>query len=426
MKVILIEIANTGSELRYFPLALMSLKAYAKSKTTGHDIEVKSFFDISPRITADFSLGNKVLQYIETTSPDIVGFSCYLWNIQYIACICEAIRRLFPTIKIVLGGPEISANFIKKSIDFVISGEGEESFVGILNYLEGIISIEQIPNATYIRDNQVVSNPIKEMDLSTIVSPFEDAIFDPAYDYMLETTRGCPYSCNYCAWNKSVRYMQEEYVENCLSKLLKEWKVKTLFILDSNFNLNDRQRVRDILKLVKQYNVHHTEIKVEIKVELMDDALIKEFKEAGIQRVDIGIQSTDAQVLERCNRKNDLALIRDRIKKLLTEGFIVQIHLIAGLPDDNFFKSAESLKFVTSINAVRFLAITPFLLLKNSSFYDKKDLALPLDSISSRCVRTNSQTTLDMDRSLLFLRTYQKEHYESQKHPLFEDITKYR
>jgi len=426
-KLVLIEISNTASGLRYFPMAPMLLKAYAENKLGDkHTIEVKTFFDTSPRTSADVSLGSKVLAYVQRTSPDIVGFSCYLWNMDCVFNLCRSIKQHLPGIKIVLGGSEVSPESLTMGVaDFAVVGEGEESIVKILEYYDGVTKIEDIPNAVYFRDGQRESNFKKETDLNDIVSPFEADRFDPSCEYYIETSRGCPYSCSYCTWNSNIKMMPEAYIDRCLQRLLGEWRVRNLFIIDSNLNMN-KDHMNMVLGLLKKYNTHGADIKAEVKIDLFDDDTISKFKEAGIMRIDIGIQSVDPAVLERCNRKNDLSAIKKNITKLLSKGFIVQTHLIAGLPEDNFFKSAKSLKFLTSFSG-NLIAVNPFFVLKHSPFCSRKDLCTPLVyNTSSRCAGTNSQTLTDIDRSMLFLKTYGKEYRKLQEHHIYENGIFYR
>lgn len=424
-KVALIDIANVASELRYFPLALMLLKSLAENRLgDSYNVEVKTFFDRAPRTSADVSLASKIISYVCYASPDVIGFSCYLWNTGYILYICKAIKRLYPDVRIILGGPEISPNFIQSGIDFVVVGEGEESFVKILEYYDGKIKIKDIPNAVYLVNNQIILNPTKDTDLNCLVSPFENVQFDPSCEYYMETSRGCPYSCNYCTWKNEIRMMPESYIDMCLKKLLNEWGVRNLFITDSNFNMN-HDHMNMVMGLIKKYNTHGTEIKVGVKVDLLDDETIRRFKEAGIMRIDIGVQSTDPQVLKTCNRTNNLTLIKNNLGKILSEGLIPQVHLITGLPDDNFFKSAESLKFVTSIDRI-LIAVNAYIVLKHSEFYGKDQNKALLEDLSSRCVGTNSQSAIEIERSLLFLKTYEKEYRVLQSHSIYDNAFRYR
>lgn len=218
--------------------------------------------------------------------------------------------------------------------------------------------------------------------------------------------------------------MPESYIDMCLKKLLNEWGVRNLFITDSNFNMN-HDHMNMVMGLIKKYNTHGTEIKVGVKVDLLDDETIRRFKEAGIMRIDIGVQSTDPQVLKTCNRTNNLTLIKNNLGKILSEGLIPQVHLITGLPDDNFFKSAESLKFVTSIDRI-LIAVNAYIVLKHSEFYGKDQNKALLEDLSSRCVGTNSQSAIEIERSLLFLKTYEKEYRVLQSHSIYDNAFRYR
>jgi len=424
-KVALVDITNAASGRSNFPLGPMMLKAYARKRLgDAYSIEVKSFFDTSPRVAVDTVLGNRVMGYLHRSSPDVVGFSCYCWNADYIHAILPATRKILPGAKILLGGPEIGPESLRPCVDFVVTGPGEEAFAGLLEHFDGKMDIGDVPNVSYMADGKRVVNPSRPVDPDSLASPFEGAVCDPAHDYYIETSRGCPNSCAFCSWQRDVSLMPEAFVDACFSKLLREWGLRRLTISDSNIGL-DREHMHMVARLARKHNTHGTEIKAEAKAEAMDDGAIAAFKAAGITRVDIGIQSTDPGVLRMCGRSWDPDVTRRAVSKMLSQGFAVQLHIIAGMPGDSFFKSAATLKFAEELGT-GLIVSNGYIVLKGSRYHREPCLVTPLcTDMSSGCVRTNTQGPMDMERSILFLKAYGKEYSALQAHPVYGETVKY-
>ncbi|MER1990627.1 MAG: cobalamin-dependent protein, partial [Solibacillus isronensis] len=131
--------------------------------------------------------------------PDVVGFSCYIWNINETIAVIRMLKTVLPNVKIILGGPEVSYDvheWIRKheEIDFIIMGEGEVSFKEMLRHFNGEIPLEKVPGICYLEEGKlkIHAQPPK-IDLREIASPFrfeEDLPHLGKRIQYIETSRG--------------------------------------------------------------------------------------------------------------------------------------------------------------------------------------------------------------------------------------------
>ena len=154
-------LATLNAKFIHTNLALRCLKAYAEP-------------EFSP-IIAEYTIKDPTFNIVADLyqkKPAIIGFSCYIWNIEETIKVIKMIKTVDPSIKIVLGGPEVSYDtnvWLRQveEIDYIIVGEGEQSFKDLLNYLSGNESLKNVPGLAYVTENKFILHPIpKKLDLS--------------------------------------------------------------------------------------------------------------------------------------------------------------------------------------------------------------------------------------------------------------------
>lgn len=186
----------------HFSLALGYLKAYALKDNFikgNSEIEIIDF---------DTEMLNvqQVVYYLSQMRPDIIGFSCYCWNIDKVLDTSRIIKTLYPEIQIVFGGPEVGPVGMKyltenTFIDVVIKGEGEITFAELLKHYLGRGGLAEIAGISYRIDDRIHENPERPPieDLSEIPSPYLEGILAPRDKVTyIETYRGCMFKCHYC------------------------------------------------------------------------------------------------------------------------------------------------------------------------------------------------------------------------------------
>lgn len=310
----------------------------------------------------------EILRRIYAESPDVVAFSCYIFNIIQIEAIVKDIKLILPNIFIVLGGPEVSFDTMEilsrnENVDFIICGEGEIRFRRLLEAIESGKPPVGIDGVAYRSDGNIeYAPPISTIDkLETIKSPYTDEMLKAASGKIayFEASRGCPFHCSYCLSpaTGSVRRFSIERVKNDLMKLMKS-DVKQIKFVDRTFNCNPscaKEIVNFIIDaskndpsgVISEKNYHF-----EAAADLFDDELIELLASAsnGLFQLEIGIQSFNEKTLEATGRKTDIALCAHNIKKLLSaRNMHIHLDLIAGLPYEDFDSFADSFNSVFAL-----------------------------------------------------------------------------
>lgn len=280
-----------------------------------------------------------ILGTIMATNPDILGFSCYIWNISLVKKLIKAIKQLDKNVTIILGGPEVSFEEDLSDYpnsDYIIKGEGEKAFCDLV--IDITTGNNQLP---YLYS---VSNP----DFSQMPSPYTNDYFSsfsknqiPFIQNQLvyyESCRGCPFSCSYCLSSvcDKISYVPLERVKSELL-LLVENGASCIKFVDRTFNAN-KKRAYDILSFIKELDTATT-FHFEAAADLFDDNLfdiISKMPKGRIQ-FEIGLQSTNEETLKAINRKTNTKLVLENIKKLVEfNNCHVHADLIAGLELEDY------------------------------------------------------------------------------------------
>ncbi len=361
-------------------MAPFYLKSYYQTKWDPdgqHEIPIKGY-DVALPI-------EPVVEDICAEAPDVLGFSCYVWNIEKVHELCREIRQRLPETRIVLGGPEISSNAHKimrgnPVVDLAVVGEGEITFSEILNYFSnGEGELVDVKGIIYRKDQTTCATPPRPVvkDLDEIPSPFLTGTVDfeklKGYLYGYETFRGCPYSCSFCYWGRTqkVRYFNMERIHKELAIILNS-TLKRVWLGDAVANLH-RKRFKEFLKGVIQNNTN-TIIDFEMVADLLDDETIELLGQLNDGYVAFGLQSINDLALARMNRKwnrekftRNVSALRQRTDKIK-----IYIDLIYGLPGDNLASYVAGIKFAMSLLPQK-IQPHPLLVLPGSTYYENPD-----------------------------------------------------
>ncbi len=304
-------------------LSVWCLKAYAEERVNDIDILVREF-TINDRLSY-------IKDSLYQEKPDIIGFSCYIWNIEQVIKIAEMLKKLMPELIIILGGPEVSFEtdiMIFPFADYIIKGTGEASFTEL---------VENIGSGNRPTE-RIISG--QQIDLSKLPTPYTANFFDtlePGQLVYYESSRGCPFSCSYClsSLTEGVDYLPLEQVFHDLM-LFSNKKIGCVKFVDRTFNAN-KKRANEILNFIKNMDTETT-FHFEAAGDLFDEKMLGIIAAMPVKRVqfEIGIQSLNDNSLCAVNRKTDLDKVLDNIKKLVKFGNChIHIDLIAGLPFEN-------------------------------------------------------------------------------------------
>jgi radical SAM superfamily enzyme YgiQ (UPF0313 family) len=351
-------IAAINSKYMHSSLAPWYLKAACGLSETFNRENVMDVCDFTINMQSE-----QILASIYNSMPDVLAFSCYIFNIEMVLKLCNEIKKLLPQVKIVLGGPEVSFDSKEQmkshnEIDFIVSGEGEKPFSELVAF---IIENKNMPcniaGITYRNGCDIKQNPSDKIpcNLNALVSPYTDEMLKSAKGKIayFESSRGCPYKCSYCLSSESggVRFFELERVKSDLYKLMHS-EVKQIKFVDRTFNCNI-SRAKEIVSYI--INTVHNDLSgkcisknyhFEMAADIFDEELIALFNTApnGLFQLEIGIQSLNETTLQAVNRVTNIEICRQNIKRLLAPGNIhIHLDLIAGLPFEDYTSFSNSL-----------------------------------------------------------------------------------
>ncbi len=303
-----------------------------------------------------------VAQRIIAQKPQVIGFSCYIWNITATKQLIRLVKRELPEAVLVLGGPEVSYNaeeILREEplVQYVLSGEGEKPFALLLNAIYQGQSLKNIPGLCYREVGQtVLSEPYTPTEEPP--SPYTQQYFDALHGRIayLETSRGCPYSCAFCLSGRcgGARFYELERAKKELL-LLAASGAKTIKLVDRTFNAN-RARAKELYRFIIENYGKTIPTGVCFHFEIAGDILDQETIEllasapVGAMQLEIGLQSFQANTLEAIHRKTDLERLKENICGVVKSANMhVHIDLIAGLPYEDMTGFAQSFNTAYSL-----------------------------------------------------------------------------
>jgi len=334
MKIVL---TTLNAKYIHSSLALRYLRSYSQREFA--NIEIAEYSIKEPPID--------ILSDLYQKSADVIGFSCYIWNIEETVSLIRMLKKVQPDVKIIVGGPEVSYNieyWLKrvKEIDFIVMGEGEETFLHLLRAIKENEGYSEVLGIAYRDGERYQVNPIRPyMDLNQIPSPYFEEDLQGLKDKIVyfEASRGCPFSCAYClsSIETRVRYFDLERVKRELLRLINS-EIKTIKFVDRTFNTNKRYAMEIFQFLIEHHQgtVFQFEITADIMKPDVLDYLVNNAPE-GIFRFEIGVQSTNEDTNALINRRQNFERLKETVLTIKKSGKIDQhLDLIAGLPEEDY------------------------------------------------------------------------------------------
>ncbi|MGR3173275.1 MAG: B12-binding domain-containing radical SAM protein [Candidatus Scalindua sp.] len=386
MRLALVNIYPANTIAQYL-LSSYVLKAYLDKflkMKDGLSINILNFSNTADTI--------KICEKIARERPDLIGYSCYIWNIERILDVIKCLKEKGRYVNI-LGGPEISIDRIKtlpnpEIISYYVIGEGEKVLLNLMRYIDekDRSSKFKIPEGVVIRLNngfEYVPNTDRISNLDEIPSIYLNGVIEnwlyEGQQAFLETQRGCPFKCKYCVYHKNVpaisSYSLERVYEE-LDHLIVKKRILALRILDSIFT-HDLSRAKKIVRYLAELKcldgIRLPWIYWEFTYNLVDEEFLKlisvlKYREKilninNIKPLDrpqlyreivkdytvincVGVQSFCKEALSALNR---MAVNLEKLKKFMDDvngyNIVLKIDLILGLPFetfDSYFKGLET------------------------------------------------------------------------------------
>ncbi|WP_231272463.1 B12-binding domain-containing radical SAM protein [Clostridium botulinum] len=382
MKKLKVLLVGINSKYIHSNLAIRYLRAYTKD--LDYDCNIREF-SINDR-------EERILKEIINEKPNIIAFSCYIWNIELVKELANLIKLVNSDIEIIYGGPEVSFDgryFLESTPgEYVIEGEGEETFKELIkfqinnennktlqNNLKNYDELKQIKGLFYKIENKVFYNGKNEnMNMNQVIFPYEkdDDLENKIVYY--EASRGCPYGCKYClsSVDKNLRFRNIDRVKQELKYFIDK-KVRLVKFVDRTFNANEKFAI-DIWKFIVEQDTDtkfHFEISANILTKGQMEILSKSPK--GRLQFEVGVQTTNNSILKNINRHVNFENIQEKVEEVQKLHNISQhLDLIAGLPGENLESFIKSFNDVYSIKPEE-IQLGFLKLLKGSPMLAEKD-----------------------------------------------------
>ncbi len=415
MKKLLIGLVQINNEFSdgqcYLPLSTGYVQTYAQKYARD-----PTRFEFLRTIYRRLPVQDAVSQLI---GADLVGFSVYVWNFEISCAIARELKRQKPEIIILFGGPhvpdglkrfghekKVPNNMIliqkkRKSftetfhgkypfVDIACHGEGEEAFLDIIErVLDDAGNWKGIPSISYIDSDGIFVHNLRRPripDLAVVPSPYQSGTFDDLilafpdqkWIVLLETNRGCPYSCTFCDWAGGVETKLTKFPIEQVYKDIRwfgEHKIRYVFIGDANFGIltRDTDIAREFAKIREQYGypkaiaTQNAKNPKEHSFEALSILDRAGLKTAGI----MSIQSTNKETLEAIRRDNmNIEAYQANQNKAAAEGTLTMSDMIMCLPHETYASFADGVANHVFMGQHNRIAFNIFSLLPNAEASD--------------------------------------------------------
>jgi len=326
MNIILVAI---NAKYIHSSLAAYSLYAYLSEEEKQH-VQIQEFTVNQPEAL--------VVSELFRAKPDVLAFSCYIWNIGMVMSLVETFKKIMPHVQIIAGGPEASYEYdglLSQGVDIIVRGEGEEPFKTLVqSFLQKS------------HHNAPIYEPAESIPLEYIPFAYESGFANLQNRIIYyETSRGCMNRCGYClsSATKGVRFLPIERVKSDLDKFISAG-VKQVKFVDRTFNCAKHHALAIWEYLIRNDN-GLTNFHFEIAGELLDGEMLTLLAKArkGLFQFEIGVQSTNPRTLECIQRKTDTHKLFENVRRLKLNGNIhLHLDLIVGLPYEDYASFKQS------------------------------------------------------------------------------------
>lgn len=348
------------STYHYYPTGLI----YIASNLPKNKYEVKVLDLFINQLGYD-----EFIKTINEFSPDYVGISAYTENIVSAFEIADILKRINNGLKIILGGSHVSAlpeEALRENgnIDFVIAGEGEKSFPMLLEYLDNDKEAVGL-NGVYSRKNgkNVIGRENLFIDdLDSLLFPDWGLAGYKNYSPLIKfsgntlelpliTQRGCPYSCTFC-YDLHGKKVRQRMIDNVLEEIdsnFNKYRAKNFAILDEVFTFDRERTLRFCQEIINSRLSKHINFGCSTRADLLDSNLIEKMKEAGFNRIMLGVESGSEVTLSRMNKNISINNMRSITKCLKENGIITHISVIIGYPFETRPDIKKTISFARSL-----------------------------------------------------------------------------
>ena len=310
-----------NSDFQILTYGLLTIAAQAKR--AGYAVDIHNLSSLPWR---------DVVTAIADTDADVYGISAFTANRRGLGAVSTLIRQLHPNAHITAGGPFVTAlplDTLKHypDIDTVVIGEGEITFMELLECLKDGRKPTGIPGTAWRGDKGNVIGPVRPRinDLDSLASPF-----DYYSTHILMTSRGCPSKCTFCGssttWGKALRFHSAEYALDDMRKALGRLPIPYLAIKDDTFTAH-RRRTLQICDSIIQSKMNFI-WSCDTRVDSLDDEILCKMRQAGCQMISIGVESGSQEILKAMRKRTTPEMVLTATRAAQKYGMYVRYYMI--------------------------------------------------------------------------------------------------
>jgi radical SAM superfamily enzyme YgiQ (UPF0313 family) len=361
------ELTLTSGQKGFPPLGVLSLAAVLSDRgITPQIVDLNKLFSYFLKNDGDsrsFDFLTFVIQHLESLSFEIFGLSTICSSYPLTLRVAREVKRLHPSIQIVLGGPQASVVDIQTMesfpfIDFVVRGEAEDTFPLLLDALSGAnisTELERLPGITFRRNIEIIRNPNAPPILDLDRLPLPAYHFDPNINEYktidLEIGRGCPFNCIFCStndfFNRRFRLKSPQKMIEQMKFIKDTYGINDINLLHDNFTTN-REKVVEfcdaLLKCGENFSWGCSS-----RTDRIDDELIALMAKAGCKGVFFGIETGSARLQQLINKKLNLSDAVMRIQSADQKGIEMHVSLITAFPDETKDDLRDTVNFIVDL-----------------------------------------------------------------------------
>lgn len=351
----------------YPPLGLLYLSAYLKH----HDVDVEVY-------DTTFSSYPALINYLKEKKPDVLGIHCNLltkYNVMKLISFCRK-----NDIVSILGGPDASTQieeFLTYGADIIISGEGEEPLLSVLNRLKSACKyeLEGIPNVSFKnREGKIVQNPLRTSKRSLNEYPFPDRSAIDMEQYLdtwerhhrqrsisLVTARGCAFTCKWCShsvYGWTHRRRSPENVLGEIKQILDEYHPTHLWYADDVFTVN-KYWIQKFHQLMTGENIY-LPFECIARADRLDEELVVLLKDLGCYRIWFGAESGSQRILDAMSRGVTRAQIRNATRWCQKHEIEAGIFVMFGYPGEEISDVYETIEFISRLQPDQYLTTVAY------------------------------------------------------------------
>jgi anaerobic magnesium-protoporphyrin IX monomethyl ester cyclase len=360
------------------PLGLLSLASYALKHVEGIDVKIID----SAALSYDIST---VVEKLKEYQPDLIGVTMTTTAVKTVEMLSTAIKQEMPRVKIVVGGPHVSA--LKKEVlkqlpaaDFAIAGEGEQTFAELIQALINGDCLSAIDGLSYRDTGSGIVQNSPRCNIASL-----DDIPDPAWHLLdgfpknyksnvfcspsglaasISTSRGCPYGCTFCdqsTFGNKPRMLSATHIFKMVKHLHDKYKIRYISFCDDLFTVN-RARVLEFCELMADWE-GSVKWSCDANILTVDDELLKSMKKANCWCISFGLESGSDQVLKSMNKNSDIKTAENAVRMTNDNGIHAKGLFILGTPLESEETIEETKKFILSLplSTINVSKFTPYL-----------------------------------------------------------------